>query len=182
MIGALARLVVLVALGALLGLAGAASAEAASTVTVDVFGVEYEGDDGVNNVVVTDEAAPAAFHTRVRFAEATRKLLTEGHDTFVELGPHPVLLPAIAQVFEEAAAEPSLPFFLEWGDGTPLPGSAPITHPAGEVQIASLELDGDAERLERWLGSHSLPFSVRPGGPALARVILSGAGGELTLA
>ena len=70
MIGALARLVVLVVLGALLGLAGAASASAASTVTVDVFGVEYEGDDGVNNVVVTDEAAPAAFHTRVRFAEA----------------------------------------------------------------------------------------------------------------
>jgi len=69
-IGALARVVVLVALAAAVGLVAAASASAASTVTVDVFGVEYQGDDGVNNVVVTDEAAPAAFHTRVRFAEA----------------------------------------------------------------------------------------------------------------
>ena len=70
MIDALARVVVLVALAAVVGLAAAASASAASTVTVDVFGVEYQGDDGVNDVVVTDEAAPAAFHTRVRFAEA----------------------------------------------------------------------------------------------------------------
>ena len=69
MIGALARLVVLVALAALPGLAVAASASAASTVTVSVFGAEYDGDDGMNNVVVTDEPAPMAFHTRVRFAE-----------------------------------------------------------------------------------------------------------------
>jgi len=69
-IGALARQIVLVALAGVICLATAASASAASTVTVDVFGVEYKGDDGVNNVVVTDEAAPAAFHTRVRIAEA----------------------------------------------------------------------------------------------------------------
>jgi hypothetical protein len=83
---------------------------------------------------------------------------------------------------EEAAAEPSLPFFLEWGDGTPYPGRAPVTHPAGEVAIARLELDGDAERLESWLGDASLPISVREGAPAIARVILSGASGEFTLA
>lgn len=70
MIGALARLCVLVALAAVAALAAAAPASAASTVTVDVFGLEYEGDDGVNNVVVTDEAGPVAFQTRVRFAEA----------------------------------------------------------------------------------------------------------------
>jgi hypothetical protein len=83
---------------------------------------------------------------------------------------------------EEAAAEPSLPFFVEWGDGTPHPGRAPVTHPAGAVEIASLELDADRQRLANWLGSHRLPITVREGEPAVARVILSSAGGELTLA
>jgi hypothetical protein len=83
---------------------------------------------------------------------------------------------------EEAAAEPSLPFFLEWGDGTPFPGRAPVTHPAGVVEIASLELDGDRQRLTDWLGSDRLPITVREGAPAVTGVILSGAGGEFTLA
>jgi Glyoxalase-like domain len=83
---------------------------------------------------------------------------------------------------EEAAAEPSLPFFVEWGDGTPHPGRAPVTHPAGTTQIASLELDGDGQRLADWLGSHRLPVTVREGEPAVASVILSSAGGEFTLA
>jgi hypothetical protein len=82
---------------------------------------------------------------------------------------------------EEAAADPSLPFFLEWGDGTPFPGRAPVTHPAGAVQIASLQLDGDRQRLADWLGSHRLPITVREGGPAVASVILSSADGEFTL-
>jgi hypothetical protein len=83
---------------------------------------------------------------------------------------------------EEAAAEPSLPFFLEWGDRTPFPGRAPVTHPAGAAQIASLELDGDRQRLADWLGSHRLPITVREGAPAVAGLILSGASGEFTLA
>jgi hypothetical protein len=83
---------------------------------------------------------------------------------------------------DEAAAEPSLPFFLEWGDGTPFPGRAPVTHPAGEVEITSLELVGDRQRLADWLGSHRLPITVREGAPAVAGVILSGASGEFTLA
>lgn len=82
---------------------------------------------------------------------------------------------------EQAAAEPSLPFFLEWGDGTPFPGRAPVTHPAGAVEIAGLELDGDGERVEHWLGSHSLPIGVSAGAPAVARVILTGTGGEFAL-
>lgn len=83
---------------------------------------------------------------------------------------------------EEAAAEPSLPFFVEWGDGTPHPGRAPVTHPAGAVQIASLQLDADPQRLADWLGSHRLPITVREGRPALVSVILSSASGEFTLA
>ena len=33
---------------------------------------------------------------------------------------------------DEAAAEPALPFFVEWGEGTPLPGRAEAAHPAGD--------------------------------------------------
>src|SRR5262249_12040079 len=44
---------------------------------------------------------------------------------------------------ERAAAEPSLPFFIEWAPGTPLPGRAPARHPTGMVRIAELKLDGD---------------------------------------
>ena len=59
----------LASLAAVLVLAAPAPALAASTVTTSVFGVEYDGDDGVNVLVLTDEAAPAAGQTRVRLAE-----------------------------------------------------------------------------------------------------------------
>ena len=82
---------------------------------------------------------------------------------------------------EQAAAEPSLPFFIEWGQGTPLPGRAPVTHRAGAFQIAKLQLDGDFDRLAAWLGSHRLPITVRTGAPAVARIVLTGAAGEIVL-
>jgi hypothetical protein len=82
---------------------------------------------------------------------------------------------------EQATAEASLPFFIEWGHGTPLPGRAPVTHRAGAVRIATLRLDGDADRLAAWLGAHRLPISVRPGTPAVAGIVLTGAGGEIVL-
>ena len=82
---------------------------------------------------------------------------------------------------EQAAAEPSLPFFIEWADGTSLPGRARATHRAGAVRIAKLRLDGDADRLTAWLGGHRLPITVRPGAPAVAGILLTGAGGEIFL-
>lgn len=82
---------------------------------------------------------------------------------------------------EQAAAEPSLPFFIEWGQDTPLPGRAPATHRAGSVEIAELQLDGDADRLTAWLGAHRLPITVRPGLPAVTSVVLAGAAGEIVL-
>jgi alpha-beta hydrolase superfamily lysophospholipase len=83
---------------------------------------------------------------------------------------------------EQAAAEPSLPFFIEWGPGTPLPGRAPATHRAGSVKIARLQLDGDADRLASWLGAHQLPIAVRAGAPAVTSIVLAGAAGEIVLA
>ena len=76
---------------------------------------------------------------------------------------------------EQAAAEPCLPFFIEWAPGSSHPGRAAVTHPAGPGRIAELRLDGDAGRLEAWLGDHRLPLAVRPGAPALASVLLTGA-------
>jgi len=82
---------------------------------------------------------------------------------------------------EQAAAEPSLPFFIEWGRATPFPGRAPVVHPAGAVQLSSLRLDGDAGRLAAWLGDHRLPIGVRAGAPAVASVVLTGDAGEIVL-
>jgi hypothetical protein len=82
---------------------------------------------------------------------------------------------------EQAAAEPSLPFFIEWGRETPFPGRMPITHPAGPVKLAQLQLDGDADRLAAWLGAHRLPISVRPGRPRVRSIVLTAAAGEIVL-
>ena len=82
---------------------------------------------------------------------------------------------------EQAAAEPSLPFFIEWEHGTPLPGQTPATHQVAGVRIAKLQLDGDADRLAAWLGNHDLPITVRPGTPALTGIVLTGGPDEIVL-
>ena len=82
---------------------------------------------------------------------------------------------------ERASVEPSLPFFIEWGHGTPHPGRATASHRAGAVEIEKLRLDGDADRLAAWLGAHHLPITVRPGPPAVAGIVLTGDAGEIVL-
>jgi hypothetical protein len=82
---------------------------------------------------------------------------------------------------EQAAAEPSLPFFIEWGDGTPLPGRTPAEHPAGAARIDRLELTGDADRLRGWLGEHDLPVTIAPGPPAVTRLVLAGTAGTIVV-
>jgi hypothetical protein len=83
---------------------------------------------------------------------------------------------------EQAAAEPSLPFFIEWEHGTPFPGRTPANHRAGGVQLAELQLDGNAHRVAAWLGTaHRLPITVRTGTPALTSITLTGAAGEIVL-
>ena len=82
---------------------------------------------------------------------------------------------------EQASAEPTLPFFIEWANGASLPGRTPATHRAGALQIAKVQLNGDADRLTGWLGGHRLPIAVRPGAPAVASILLRGAAGEIAL-
>jgi Glyoxalase-like domain len=81
----------------------------------------------------------------------------------------------------QAAAEPALPFFIEWEAGTALPGTTAIAHAAAPAAVSKLLLQGDPDRLAAWLGDHALPIVVRPGRPAVAAIVLSTARGEIVL-
>jgi Glyoxalase-like domain len=70
---------------------------------------------------------------------------------------------------ERAAAEPALPFFIEWGAGTPFPGAA-----GPGAGIARVLLSGDEGRLRDWLGGVALPVEVAPGRPGVRAVVPAG--------
>jgi Glyoxalase-like domain len=83
---------------------------------------------------------------------------------------------------EQAAAEPALPFVIEWGPGSALPGRAAHSHPAGPLGLARLRLSGDPLRLAELLGPDGAPpAEIRPGPPAVAGVVLAGPAGEIVL-
>ena len=82
---------------------------------------------------------------------------------------------------EQAMAAPALPFFIQWEPGTALPGTTAITHPAAPVTISRLDLEGDRERLDEWLGAHDLPIVVRDGRPRLGSVRLTTGRGDVVL-
>jgi Glyoxalase-like domain len=78
---------------------------------------------------------------------------------------------------EEAAAEPALPFFIEWEAGTPHPGATAVA----DHRIAELQLTADRRRLDTWLGPHDLPIRVEEGPPAIMGVVIDGPGGPIAL-
>ena len=82
---------------------------------------------------------------------------------------------------DQAAAEPSLPFFIEWAAGVRLPGGTAVTHPAAPAAISTLYVEGDPDRLAAWLGNHALPIVVRTGRPAVTAIVLATATGEIVL-
>jgi hypothetical protein len=82
---------------------------------------------------------------------------------------------------EAAAAEPTLPFFIEWGADVEPPGRTLLTHPAGDVALERLIVAGDAERLAAWTGDAQLPVVVRPGMPAVLDVVLAAGGREIVI-
>ncbi len=67
-----------------------------------------------------------------------------------------------------AVRDSSLPFFIQWGANTPLPGQATVVHRAGVVALEELTIAGDEQRLHEWLGTRSLPIRVTPGTQGLA--------------
>ena len=82
---------------------------------------------------------------------------------------------------ERAASEPLLPFFIEWGDGTPHPSRALGEDSNDSVEIARLELTGDAQRLWQWLGDDGGPVMVDAGQPGVTRIVLSTPRGEVAI-
>ena len=74
---------------------------------------------------------------------------------------------------EVAAREPGLPFFIQWGDGVPLPGATPARHPGGPARLKLLSLDADPVRIAEWLGEHDLPLAIATGPSRLSGLVLS---------
>lgn len=53
----------------------------------------------------------------------------------------------------DSAISEGLPAFIQWDVGDHLlPGAAVVEHPGGEIALGGVELRGDAERLEAWIG------------------------------
>jgi len=59
-----------------------------------------------------------------------------------------------------ATHEAGLPFFIQWGDGVPLPGATAIDHPGGAATLKLLSVSADPHHLADWLGDHDLPIAV----------------------
>jgi hypothetical protein len=70
-------------------------------------------------------------------------------------------------------ADRSLPFFIEWGAGTPLPGAAHADHPAGAVRLSGLTAETDATELGRRLDHAALPVTVRRGRRGVVAIALT---------
>ncbi|TME12517.1 MAG: VOC family protein [Chloroflexi bacterium] len=73
---------------------------------------------------------------------------------------------------EVATREPALPFFIQWGDGVPLPGATTVRHPGGPARLKVLSLTADPARLAAWLGEHDLPLAVATGRSRVSAVLL----------
>ena len=112
--------------------------------------------------------APMGWAARARMADVTGRLGLEPTKGARRRQDGRLLEWQLAGV-EQARAEPSLPFFIEWS-GDELPGHAHASH--GRSRIAELDLSGDADRVHEWLGPHDIPLVVEPGPPAVMAVVL----------
>ena len=74
---------------------------------------------------------------------------------------------------EVATRDPGLPFFIQWGDGVPLPGAAPVDHPLGPAKLKLVSVVEDPLRLANWLGDHDLPIAVAAGPSRVSGVLLT---------
>ena len=105
------------------------------------------GDGLLGWVVAVDDVAPVAQRLGTEITTIRRQGLS-----------------ARLTGLSEAMRDPHLPFFISRDAGIPDPGGA------GAGGISWIELSGDAEQLERWLGDASLPVRLVPGDPAVRAV------------
>ncbi len=106
----------------------------------------------------------------VRLEAAVRAALADGHRVFVELGPHPVLSPALSATFE-AAGVPSARAVSTLRRGAPERESALLGVGAAHCAGASLDLDALAEE-GRQLDLPRFPWArdvLRSGSQGLVR-------------
>ena len=59
-----------------------------------------------------------------------------------------------------AVRESGLPFFIQWGDGVPLPGTAAVGRRDSPATLKLVTIAADQERLADWLGPHDLPIAT----------------------
>lgn len=71
----------------------------------------------------------------------------------------------------------TLPFFIQWDDGTPLPGTAYAAHRDTDVRLAGLTVEADPGRLASWLGPHAMPVTVVAGTRGVVGVNLATSSG-----
>jgi hypothetical protein len=110
-----------------------------------------EGKSRLGWAVRTDDLDGTAARLGLEVAEGSRR--SRGGDMLQWR------LAGVAQ----AARDSSLPFFIQWGASTPLPGGATVVHRAGDVVLGELTINGNEQRLHEWLGTSSLPIRVMPG-------------------
>jgi hypothetical protein len=78
----------------------------------------------------------------------------------------------------DAALNEGLPFFIQWlVDDVDHPGRVLVDHHCAAVGIDWVELGGDKDRLERWLGQHELPLRRVEGAAGPHRVAVAIANG-----
>jgi len=75
----------------------------------------------------------------------------------------------------------SLPFFISWADGTPLPGSATVRHRDGEMALERIGVECDPDSLDAWLARCALPVDVASGRRGVASVVCTSAQGVVGL-
>jgi hypothetical protein len=124
------------------------------------------GDGPVALCLRTDDIAAVAERTGDRAFPMTRT-----RPDGVELSWHLLAL--------DAAMELGLPFFIQWHMAeSDHPSRAHADHRRSVAGIAWVELGGDAERLDEWLGSAVPEIRVVGGEPGVRRVAVNVAGGD----
>ncbi len=85
--------------------------------------------------------------------------------------------------FAETRTTPELPFFITWDVPPSLhPGAAGVGHPSGATSVARVEIAGDREAFDRWVGGADLPVDLAAGSPQGVRaVVLATPDGEQTI-
>jgi hypothetical protein len=76
----------------------------------------------------------------------------------------------LAGLPQDGDVDRTLPFFISWAEGTSLPGSATVHHPAGVSALARLEVECDPAALDAWLDGCALPVDVVPGSRGVTSV------------